>query len=292
VTANIAANGTFTQNQADRQGISGFDGGNANLNEENATSWTVGGVINPRSIDALRNLTLTVDYYNIKVDDVIAAFPRQFILQQCYESGNDTFCDLITRRGAPTAVNSAGSIDLINAFAVNAAILETQGIDATASYFTPVGMMGDDRLDFRVAYTHLFKHDYTPLAGSPVDTSKGEIGTATDRFTANVGYGTDLLRLAFTGTYIGASTEDDQFCDAYGLDAGCFKQDAEFYLDTQLQYNVAEFMQFYVGVDNLLNNKAPNLLSGTSYNTTGTDTAADVYDVFGRRYYTGVRLTF
>ena len=293
VAANIAANGgEFTITQPDRQGISGFDGGNENLDVENARSWTVGAVINPRSIDALRNLTFTVDYYDIEVTDVIAPYPRQFILEQCYGGGRQELCDLIIRRPTATGTNSAGSIEFINAIPFNAARLETEGLDATMSYFTPVGFMGDDRLDFKVSYTHLFQHEYTPEEGADPDVSLGEIGTAQDRFTANLAYGTDLLRLAFTGTYIGPSSEDDQFCAAYDFDAGCFEQPAEFYLDTQLQYNLTEALQFYVGVDNLLDNDAPNLLSNTTFNTTGTDTAADVYDVFGRRYYTGVRLTF
>ena len=292
VLANITENGEFTITQPDRQGISGFDGGNENLDVENATSWTVGAVINPRSIDALRNLTLTVDYYDIEVTDVIAAYPRQFILEQCYGEGRQELCDLIIRRPTETGTNSAGSIEFINAIPFNAARLETEGLDATLSYFTPVGLTGGDRLNFGVAYTHLFQHEYTPEAGAAPDVSLGEIGTAQDRFTANVAYGTDLLRLAFTGTFIGASSEDDQFCAAFDFEPGCFEQPAEFYLDTQVQYNVAEFLQFYVGVDNLLDNDAPNLLSNTTFNTTGTDTAADVYDVFGRRYYMGARLTF
>ena len=68
----------------------------------------------------MSDLTLTVDYYNIKITDVIASFPRQFSLSQCYGQGNQTFCDLIVRRATATAVNSAGSIDLINALSVNA----------------------------------------------------------------------------------------------------------------------------------------------------------------------------
>ncbi len=290
VAANIAANGVFTLSQADRQGISGFDGGNPDLNEEEAKSWTVGTVINPRSIAALRNLTLTVDYYNIEVTDVIASFPRQFTLEQCYEDGNQTFCDLITRRDTATAVNSSGSIDLINALSVNGAILETDGIDATVRYTMPLGLVADDRLDARVAYTHVFKNDYTPLEGEDVDPSAGEIGTAKDRFTANLAYMTDLFRWSFTGTYIGASTEDDQFCFAYDLEAGCFRQSPEFYLDTQVQFDMSDYLQVYLGVDNVLDNGAPNLLTGTSYNVTGTDTAADVYDVYGRRYYLGARV--
>ena len=42
----------------------------------------------------------------------------------------------------------------------------------------------------------------------------------------------------------------------------------------------------------LLDNDAPNLLSGTTFNNTGADTAAGVYDIFGRRYYAGARLRF
>jgi iron complex outermembrane receptor protein len=56
--------------------------------------------------------------------------------------------------------------------------------------------------------------------------------------------------------------------------------------------NASEYLNVYLGVDNLLDNKAPNLLSGTTFNVTGTDTAADVYDVFGRRAYIGARLKF
>ena len=292
VLQNIQANGVFTLNQGDIQGISGFNGGNPNLNEEKATSWTVGAVFNPRSFAALRNLTATVDYYNIEVEDVIATFPRQFTLEQCYGQGNETFCDLITRRATGTAVNSPGSLEFINALSVNAAILQTEGIDATLNWWTPLGFMSDDRVAARVAYTHVFKNDYTPLAGEDVDPAAGEIGTAKDRFTANLAYMADAFRLSFTGTYIGASTEDDQFCAAFELDAGCFEQPAEFYLDTQASFFAGETTEFYFGVDNLLDNEAPNLLSGTTFNVTGTDTAADVYDVFGRRYYVGLRFRF
>ncbi|WP_235911094.1 TonB-dependent receptor domain-containing protein [Croceibacterium soli] len=289
VAANIAANGVFTLNQADIQGISGFNGGNPDLNEETATSWTVGAVIQPRFVP---RLTLTADYYNIEIEDVIAAFPRQFTLDQCYSQGNATFCDLITRRPTATAVNSSGSIDLINALSVNAATLETDGLDVTANWNSPLGLMGNDRVSLRVAYTHVFANDYTPVAGADVDPSAGEIGTAKDRFTANAAYMLDNFRMSFTGTYIGKSYEDDQFCAAFDLEPKCVGVPAQFYLDTQASYRVSEKVEFYAGIDNVLDNDAPNILSGTTFNVTGSDTAADVYDIFGRRFYGGVRLNF
>lgn len=294
VAANIATNGTFTLTQPDIQGISGFNGGNPNLFEETADSFTVGAVINPRSIDALRNLTITADYYDIEITDVIASSPRQFTLDQCYGQGNQAFCNLITRRAVSDAQNSAGSIEFINAFQSNGAVLTTRGLDVTAAYRTSLDNLGmeDASLSARISYNHIFQYDFQPAATAPADPQEGEIGTADHRFTANLAFDKGPLRWSWTGTFIGASTEDDQFCAAFGLDTGCFRQGAEFYLDTQINYDINDTFEFFVGADNLLDNDAPNLLSGTTFNVTGTDTAADVYDIFGRRYYAGMRFRF
>ena len=301
VLANIAANtgvgvnpetgdpftNAFYRSQPDIQGISGFNGGNPDLFEETADSWTVGAVLTPRSIPALGNLTITADYYNIKITDVISGFPRQFTLTQCYEEGNPTFCDLITRREVKTAVNSAGSIDLVNSLSVNAAVLKTTGVDVTARWSTPLGLTGGDRLSLSGAYTHVIKNDFFSLPNAPKDPSAGEIGNAKDRFTANAAYSNDDFKVGFTGTFTGKSYVDDQFDGpkAYSVPA-------YFVLDMNTSFYVSEKFEFYFGVDNMLDADAPNILSGVTGNVTGSDTAADVYDVFGRRYYTGVRLRF
>lgn len=294
VNANIALNGVFTLTQPDIQGISGFNGGNPNLFEETADTFTVGVVVNPRSIDALRNLTITADYYDIEITDVIASPGRAFTLDQCFNQDNQNFCNLITRRQVGDSQNSAGSIEFINAFANNGAVLKTRGLDVTASYRTSLDSLGltDASLSARVAYNHIFQYDFQNSATAPADPAEGEIGTSDHTFTANLAYDQGPVRWTFTGTFIGASTEDDGFCAAFGLAAGCFKQGAEFYLDSQVNWAVNDTMEVYIGADNLLDNDAPNLLSGTSFNVTGTDTAADVYDIFGRRYYAGVRLRF
>lgn len=298
VSANIAANGVFTLNQADIQGISGFNGGNPNLFEETADSWTVGAVIAPKSLGgAFDRLTITADYYNIKIEDVIQGFPRSDTLDQCYNNGNQTFCNLIVRRQVGTAVNSVGSIDLVNAVDVNAAVWKTSGVDVTANWWAPLGLTEGDRLTFNIAYTHVIDNEFFSLPDADPDVLDGEVGTAKDRFTANLGYQTDRWRLGFTGTYIGKSSEDDGFCGAFAEldpDRGgvCPTVGAELYLDMNASFFVTDEFEFYFGADNLLDNNAPNLLSGTTFNVTGADTAADVYDVFGRRYYAGVRLRF
>lgn len=290
VNDNIAANGgVFTLNQADIQGISGFNSGNPNLQEEKSTSWTASATFAPRSIDFLRNMVLRVDYYNISVEDSVVSVPRTFILDQCYNQNNAEYCQFVIRRPVPQGANSAGSIDLINSGGVNGGELKAEGIDVTLTNRFPLDGLGvGGALVTRVAYTHLLDGFVIPQPGADKDFFAGEIGTAGDRFNAFVGYTSERFDWGFTGNFISASCEDDQ---SLSPEPACFVGvDDEFYLDTQLTFKPGDNFEFYVGVDNLLDNDAPNILSGSPFNVTGSDTAADVYDVFGRRYYAGVRI--
>ena len=292
VTDNIAANGgVFTLTQADSQGISGFNAGNPNLGVERSRSITFGAVFAPRDIPMLRNLVLSVDYYNIRIKDAITFPSRTTLLNQCYEEGNNSFCDFIIRRPVASGSNSAGSIEFINSGAVNSAILKTEGIDTVLQYRTSLDrfMNGLD-MNARVAWTHLLDGYSIDLPGAPKDHFAGEIGTSKDRVNGTIGLNTDKWGVSFTGTYIGEALEDDISLSPLPKDA--IKIPAQFYLDTQVTFTPARQYEMFVGVDNLLDNKAPVILQGSVFNVTGAQTAADVYDVFGRRFYAGARLRF
>lgn len=294
VSANIAANnGAFAVTQSDRQGISGYDSGNPNLSEEKSDSFTVGAVLNPRGINALRNLSLSVDYFNIKIKGAINAAPRQFILNQCFNEGVDEFCDLIIRRPTATANNSAGSLEFVDAKLFNSGGIKTEGIDAVLNYTTNLDSVNlPGALNARIAYTHYFKGYETPLPGAPKDPYVGEIGTSQDRVNGSLSYKGERFGINFTGTYISSAKLDDRFLIAYDLEPGALGVKDRFYLDTQATFTANDHFEFYLGVDNLLNTTAPRILSNIPGNTTGTDTAADVYDAIGRRFYSGVRMRF
>jgi outer membrane receptor protein involved in Fe transport len=297
VALNIATNGgVFVQSQADRQGISGFNIGNPNLGPETGKSVTAGVVFAPRNINWLRNFVLSVDYYKIKVTDAIIAPARQTILNQCYDEGNAAFCQFVTRFPVETGAASPGAIQFINSVGINGALLKTSGIDTVLQYRTSLDrFFGGLDMNARVAWTHLFSGYAVEVPGAPKNRFAGEIGTAKDRVNGNLGFNTDKWGVSFQGTYIGKSYEDDQFLE--GLTGGPFPRDtivipAEFYLDAQVRFTPSRTYEFFLGVDNALDNDAPKILSGTPFNVTGSDTAASTYDVFGRRYYAGARLRF
>jgi iron complex outermembrane recepter protein len=294
VLANIQQNGVFTLTQADIQGVSGFNGGNPNLEAETAKTYTAGVVIAPRSIEALRNLSLSVDWWHIKVDNAIALLPRQLILNTCFEEGLAASCALITRFQVATGAASAGALRFVNDFAINVASETRAGIDTVLQYRTGLGtLMGNPlNLNARIAYTHLTKGFRIPLPGEAPDRIRGEIGTPKDKFNATLGVDNRKWGMSFTGTYIGKSLEDDQFLESFGLSDNAVSIKPIFYLDGQIRFTPVKNYEFYVGADNITNVKAPLILSGSVFNTTGSNTDEAVYDVFGRRYYAGVRLRF
>ena len=72
VNANIAANGAFTLNQADVQGVSGFDSGNPNLKEERANTLTIGAIITPRSMSARRGNSFSINASGKEISHFVA----------------------------------------------------------------------------------------------------------------------------------------------------------------------------------------------------------------------------
>ncbi|MGC4250933.1 MAG: TonB-dependent receptor [Sphingobium sp.] len=292
VMANINANGAFTVTQSDLQGITSYAGGNPNLQEEKGKSWTVGVVINPRSINALRNLTLSVDWFDLKVTDAIVSTPLQFILDQCYRQGEQGFCDFITRRPGVEGANSAGSLDEVNSGASNSGGLRTSGIDVSLTYQQNLDSWGlTGTLGLNVAYTHLLKGYAIPLPGSDKDYFAGEVGASKDRFTANLNYSVGSFGVTFTGTYIGKASLDDQLTGAKPGTNPFYEVGSQFYLDTQLRYSVGDNYEFYIGADNIFDNKAP-FIPGTLGGDSGISTLSGVYDVIGRKFYAGARLKF
>ncbi|MBD8733886.1 TonB-dependent receptor plug domain-containing protein [Sphingomonas sp. CFBP 13706] len=291
VAANIAQNGQFTIGQADRQGITSFAGGNPDLQEEKGDSFTAGVVINPRSIDALRNLVVTVDYFNIRIKGAITTTPLQFILNQCYNAENSDFCNLVVRRAAAQGANSAGSLDEVNSSPLNSGGIKTSGIDTTVAYRQNLESLGlGGTLGMKVSYTHLISGFTVPLPGSERDYFAGEIGASRDRFTTNASYDIDGVGLTMTGTWISQASLDDQLTGARPGSNPDYRVKPQFYLDSQLRFQAGEGFEFYVGGSNLLNNKPPYLADiGAS---AGQDTDAGTYDPLGRRYYAGVRVSF
>ena len=283
VAANIAANGAFTLNQSDLQGVSGYNRGNPELKAEKGRSTTFGVVWTPRSIEALKRFTFTADYFNIKIADAILSTPRQYALESCFSGSNPALCSFITRRPAAVGANSAGSLDLVDTAVSNTGGFTTEGIDFTAAWNDRVG---PGRLSSKLAYTYVKQGYVVPLPGADRDVFAGEIGAPKNKALFDLGYKWNQFSVSGTMTYIGRSALDDQFTGA----GNTFKFGSRTYTDLQASYELAKGTELYFGLNNAFDTSPPAIISGLPGSNTGTETAAGTYDPIGRRWYAGIRV--
>ena len=145
-------------------------GGNPDLRAEEADTVTFGLVWTPEFIEGL---SVSVDYFNILVEDVISAgIPAQTTLDQCLATGDDTFCSLIQR--APRGDLASGTQGVgFQQTNINLAELETTGLDFQVVYDFDIGSHG-----FRIDYasTYLDQLDTTPFPGGDVIECAGFFG--------------------------------------------------------------------------------------------------------------------
>lgn len=293
VNATIAArpDGKFEYELADIQGINGFSGGNINLQEETAKTLTIGAVFTP---SFLPNFSMTVDYFSIKVKDAIGTTPRQVSIEECINTGLPEFCDNVIRSAA------TGYLLTINSQLSNIANLETSGIDVAMNYRTPLGITADDMLRVNLNYTYLIKLEKRAFVGAPLEENVGQLdgdgrlgAGFKHKASANLTYTTGPLKLNWQLRYLGKIQDTLGGYDDVDLDK-LNSVGAKVYNDMQLSWTVEDgrSLEFYLGVDNVFNVGAPFLPSGFASNITGTETAADTYDPFGRRFYAGVNVKF
>ena len=102
-------------------------GGNPFLEAEEGETMTFGVVYTPTFGDF--SMELTVDYWDLELEDGITSLGVNYTLNDCYENQNQSACALITRR-------ADYSIAQILDAPINAAMLESSGVDVgfDASY--------------------------------------------------------------------------------------------------------------------------------------------------------------
>lgn len=283
IAAAIANDGIFTVNQLDYQTIDGLNGGNPDLFEETAKTLTFGVVLTPSFLKAF---SLSVDYYNIKIDDAIQAVGRQTSINECLKASDmssSQFCNNVIR-------GADGKIDRINAFQLNLATKWNRGIDVAANYnmdmMETFGIDGD--LDFSINYTAILKAGEVSFEGSDYTDFLGELPDIKHKARVAITYNNESLTLGYNMTYFG-SVRDDLDGGDYSLnDIG-----AVTYHDLQARYliGVDGTYEVYGGINNIFNKAPPFLPSGTQSGNTGLGTNS-LYDAVGRYFYIGAKAKF
>jgi outer membrane receptor protein involved in Fe transport len=122
-TFNPAGNLNSPQNSS----LLGSQGGNPGLSPEEAKTWTAGVVARPSFIPGL---TISADWYDIKLTKAIQYASAQNIVDLCYDQPTlqNDYCTLIERSG------TTGFVSSFEVVPQNVASFRTAGLDVTVQY--------------------------------------------------------------------------------------------------------------------------------------------------------------
>jgi len=264
-----------------------FVGGNPNLKEETAKTYTVGVIVAPSFIP---RFNLTVDYYNIKIDGYIGTVGTDTIGTLCFVKFNADYCSLIKR-------NSLGEIDSFTDINRNSGGLKTAGIDVGADYSVDLGsFLGSDaRLSLKFNGSRLMNYKYTPVIGlDTVIDCEGKFGaqcfvpTPKWRHTFRPTLLLGPITASVQWRYIGKAIDDDPDT-LYGSET----MKAQNYFDLSGSVDASDNLTLSGGITNLFDKKPP-LAASTQNGGNGeqSNTFPTLYDVLGRAFFMSAKLKF
>jgi outer membrane receptor protein involved in Fe transport len=263
-------------------------GGNPNLDEEIADTITIGAVFTPSFVPGL---TLSVDYFDIEVEDFIGTIPPVLALNECLENGTDFFCSLIQRdAGGGLFVN--GDTSNITATNLNTGSLATSGIDITAQYGLELGD-GWGNLNFDYAGTYLIDFVEESLPEFPTFDCAGLFGGSCNGQIPRPEYSHRLLTNWRTEAGVDVNVtwrRVGSFLQQNGLvTSPNFRASAQNYFDVSVNFEVVEGARIRVGINNLFDNQPPVFSALPAGLGTG-NTFPSLFDTRGRFGFLGFTL--
>ena len=302
-------------------GVTGFQTANTHLQNVKSTNWTVGLVLQP-----LRNLSLTADYYNIKVtNDIISAFEAggfsnytsilrgaPLILPYCPAS----FTAGCTSQQLVNQQTPVGTILALTYPYVNAGATQTSGFDIDMRAHYGLGKYG--RVTVDATWTHLLTYQLTvggvtyDLAGThgPSGVS-GDTGNPKDRASLQVSWQRGALTIAPSINFVGHFniTDPSSGIPTCGSALGYFGRfengvtsqtsafcSVGYYLQTDVYgaYQINSHFQIHAAVTNLFNKVPPVDVQtyGSGTNFYPYDAAFEQGGAVGRYFMIGATYSY
>lgn len=267
----VPSDGSFTQNGQETPVVGG---GNSDLGPELADTFSIGLTYTP---EWLPGLTVSLDYFNVKIDDGIHALGPNNILDQCLITGQEQFCDKIER-------NEEGAITQVNAQLQNIATETAKGFDLDAQYTHP-GLGGG--FDHRLLLSYIGERDLVAFIGADPFVGAGQYDMDTYgaiprwRGQYSLSWTHGQWQLGYQAQWIGSLEETGG--ELYPGTVN--KIPGQIYQDLFVGYSFNHSAAVMAGVDNITNKTPPFFANADEANTD-----VSTYRLFGTTFW--LRMNF
>jgi outer membrane receptor protein involved in Fe transport len=251
--------------------VPGTSGGDPNLDNEEANSWTVGVVLRPSFLPRFR---AAVDWNSVSIVGNIANLGAADLATGCFDNDNfnaadvpnaNQFCSRLRRTPDGQIVNDPQNPGVITGF-VNGAFIDFRGLTSEFAYNFPL-WRGTVDLGGTVFYLKTLTTNNNGVVANP---DAGEIGNPKFEGQLNLGYTLDNFGVDLQTRYTGKA----KFNNLNTVETqDILEVDAQWLFNLSFSLRVAEDHLFRFTVTNLTDTPPPFPIAGI-----GT------YDTLGRRF--------
>ena len=266
--------------------------GNPHLKPETSDTKTFGFVYRPSYV---KNLAVTVDYYDIQVKDYINTLygGAAGTVAACFASGSMTSSSCFNSDIGKAAIFRLNTGELkVRTSTGNVSELSTKGVDLTVDYRLPLGWLVksggifDDKLNVNLLVNYLNSYE---LDGVEYKGTAGAYNISATlpeyKATMSLGYKIGDVKLTTNTTYYAKMDNQGNIPDFQ--DGGYIGTPAYFVTDVQARWNVSPRTELVFGVNNVMDKEPP-----VFDNSPDGNTDPNSFDALGRAYYAGFKLKF
>lgn len=266
-------------------------GGNRDLEPETSDTISFGIVVTPSFAP---DLSVSVDYFDIEVEDLISTFGAENTLNACYATNDPVACARIHRNPNGSLWVGDGNVEDLN---INVGGLQTSGVDLNLNYSgVEMGSWGSLGINLTATYLIEIITDLGTPGSVPFDCAGEFAGRCVSSLTTAVnpelrtrtrfGWSTPWnVEIALSHRYISEVTQQGAPANRIDRVLG-----AEHYFDLFGSWNVTEAANVRLGINNIFDND-PSI--NASVGTTGNgNTYPQVYDALGRYIFAAATVKF
>lgn len=263
--------------------IQGLTGGNEDLSNEFAESWSIGAVF---GFDFLPGFTAAIDWVAIDVDNAITELDFTSVAQGCFDVAD--FPNLLCSR-----MERDKNFQLTSARAgfENAGFSTFRGLKASFQFATDaevlpvIGKSLAGTLSLDGNFFHLARQRVS-VTGFDLNIQDEEIGRNALRFQLNFRYNGDRIGFMWQTRFVGKGIFDRQVQNTDLLGVSSYWVN-----NTTISYRIADFVSARVGIDNVFDTRPPFGSAATGFGAVrGTQRAT--YDFLGRFFRFGLNANF
>ncbi len=227
----------------------GLFGGNRNLGEETAKTWTAGFVLRP---EFAPGLSVSLDWYDIEIKDAINTPEANELAELCVDqpSLENPFCEGITRDP------DTGYIVGFSVRPDNVASFTTAGLDMVFDYNIPAGSVGDFHV--QVVGGYLDRLEFVATPGAEVDNDLEE--QYFPKFSANLdaSWSRGPLTIAYGINWFSKTDRFERETlagDPDYADPRYFKVKQKWEHDINVGFDIGDHVNVFAGVNNLFDER-------------------------------------